>query len=351
MIIANKYQRCMILSGGGFRFGYFLGMHAALAARQIAPDILLGTCGGAIAAAIIQSLPNDIERKQWIRSPQMHQYWCSLKTNSRSRLTRTIWNVAKRRVLGSNAKYIPDLFQDYLFEIDQYVPLPQLKTNPNDLANRPAVAVLAGQLLYVESEVGLLRQQRKLFKEIVFCDQRSKVLLIGQTSAVSSPSNAVDPQVLLNTQMPMDEAARASISDMFYFRCLTYAGDSFVGGAINLVPIEIARALAHQIIVEKKDDYDNHLAIPAIKAVFGMDANQRLAQVHGQAADCWIDTSDMTSALKQDSFDKKLNWHDNKIELAAPKSYEAFTEMIDAQWQYGYDRATQAILKSARTLV
>ena len=348
MLNAKKYQRCMILSGGGFRFGYFLGMYAALAAQKKAPDILLGTCGGAVAAAIIQGLPNDEARKQWIRSPQMHEYWCSLKTNPRSRLTGTLWSAAKRRMLARDAKYIPDLFHDYLFEIERYVPLPKY---PVALEDRPAVAILAGQLAYYESDVGMLRDKRKLFNEIVFCDQRSNRLLSDQTSAVSSPANAIDTQVLLNTSMPLDEAARASISDMFYFRCHSRAGESYVGGAINLVPTELARALAHQIIVEKKSAYDSQLAIPAIKAVFGMDANRRLAQVHGQAVDCWIDTSDMTTALKQNSFDKKLNWRTNQIELAAPKSYDAYAEMIDAQWQYGYDRAAQALITFARALV
>ena len=347
MTIAKKYQRCMILSGGGFRFGYFLGMYAALAAQKKAPDILLGTCGGAVAAAIIQGLPNDEARKQWIRSPQMHSFWRGLKTNPRSRLTSTIWNAAKRRMLANDAKHIPDLFHDYLFEIEQYVPLPQCTT---DFSNRPAVAILAGQLQYKESEIGMLRHKRKLFSEIVFCGDRSNQLLLGQTSAVSSPSNAIGPEVLFSAKMPMDEAVRASISDMYYFRCHSYRGESFVGGAINLVPTEIAQALAHQIIVEKKSAYDNQLAIPAIKAVFGMDANQRLSQVHAQAVDCWIDTSDMTSALRQDSFDKKLNWRKNQIELAAPASYDAYTGMIDAQWQYGYDRATQALASSTPLL-
>ena len=347
MTNAKKYQRCMILSGGGFRFGYFLGMYAALAAQNKAPDILLGTCGGAVAAAIIQGLPNDAARKQWIRSPQMHNYWRGLKTNPQSRLTGTIWNAAKRRLLANDAKYIPDLLRDYLFEIEQYVPLPQCTT---DFEHKPAVAILAGQLQYKESEIGILRHKRKLFNEIVFCDDRSNQLLMGQSSAVSSPSNAVSTEVLLSTQMPMDEAARASISDMYYFRCHNYAGQCFVGGAINLVPTEIARALAHQIIVEKKSAYDRQLAIPAIKAVFGIEANERLAQVHAQAVDCWIDTSDMTTALKQDSFDKKLNWRKNQIELAAPASYDAFTEMIDSQWQYGYERATQALMTSTHSL-
>jgi predicted acylesterase/phospholipase RssA len=45
----------MVMGGGGFRFGIYIGMYAALRQAGKAPDVLLASCGGAIAAAIIHN--------------------------------------------------------------------------------------------------------------------------------------------------------------------------------------------------------------------------------------------------------------------------------------------------------
>jgi hypothetical protein len=346
MMIAEKYQTCMLLSGGGFRYGYYLGMHAAVVERYKAPNLLLGTCGGAIAAAIIQGLPDDQQRKNWIASEQMYEFWRTLKANPQAKFTRALWGATKRKFTSKHAIYIPDLFNDYLFEIQQYVPLPTLETANPEIA----VAVIAGKLLYTQAEIGQQRGNKKLFKEIIFCNEKSSDLLAGMPSSVAHHDNAIDSQLLIDTQMPINEAARASVSDMFYFRCHSYQANHYVGGAINLLPIEIAKCLAHETIIEIKSPYDQSLSIPALQAVFGINGNQRLREVAKQVVTLAIDTSDMQTALKSARIQKRINWRENQIELMAPPSYKEYVRMIDAQWQYGYDRATHAIKTSGNRL-
>lgn len=347
MTTAEKYQTCMILSGGGFRYGYYLGMYAAIAKNYKAPDLLLGSCGGAIAAAIIQGLPDDECRKNWIASEQMYEFWCGFKANEQAKFTRALWQAAVRKTNFGHATHIPDLFNDYLFEIQQYVPLPMLGTSKPAIA----VAIMAGKLLYSREDVGKPRGNKKLFKEVVFCNEQSEHLLRGMPSLVAKSGNAIDTRLLIDTQMPINEAARASVSDMFYFRCHSYQASHYVGGAINLLPIEIAKRLAHKVIVEIKSPYDQSFSIPALKTVFGIDGNQRLHEVVKQSADLAIDTTDMHTALKSARIQKKINWRHNKIELLAPPNYVQYVRMINAQWQYGYDRAMHAINRSGGNLV
>jgi hypothetical protein len=76
----ERYERCMVLAGGGFRFGYYLGMHAAAVDAGQEPDLLLATCGGAVAGAIIRNLPDSAARKAWVASPQLYQYFCGLQS-------------------------------------------------------------------------------------------------------------------------------------------------------------------------------------------------------------------------------------------------------------------------------
>ena len=58
----------MVLSGGGFRFGIYLGMYAAARDAGRAPDLVLASCGGAIAAAVIHTLPDPAAQKAWLAS-------------------------------------------------------------------------------------------------------------------------------------------------------------------------------------------------------------------------------------------------------------------------------------------
>ena len=39
--VYKPYKRCMVMGGGGFRFGIYIGMYAALRQAGKAPDILL----------------------------------------------------------------------------------------------------------------------------------------------------------------------------------------------------------------------------------------------------------------------------------------------------------------------
>jgi predicted acylesterase/phospholipase RssA len=336
----KKYQRCLVMAGGGFHFGYYLGIHAALCESGKRPDLLLASCGGAIAAALIQALPDDAQRRAWLSSPQMYQFWCSLKSTPKAKITHAFFSAMQRRFWGHNAKYIPDLFHDYMFEIPAELPLPELKQKTVD------VAIVAGKLNYGEHEVGQLRGNRKLFSEIIFCEQRAADLLHEFPVPLSDArfgEHAIDSDMLTDVGMPLGDAVRASISDMFYFRCHTHASGNYMGGVVDLFPIEVASHLADSVIMELKGGYDRTYGIPAIRAVLGFDGNARLQDVLGQHADVWVDTSDMEKVFLHQRTSQKIIWHRNRIQIVAPPSYDAYVKMIAAQWDFGYARGTAGL--------
>lgn len=45
------------------------------------------------------------------------------------------------------------------------------------------------------------------------------------------------------TDVPLHTAMRISLSDMFYASPVRYGGNYFTGGAIDLVPVELAKGL------------------------------------------------------------------------------------------------------------
>ncbi|WP_367846940.1 patatin-like phospholipase family protein [Rhodoferax sp. WC2427] len=336
-----KYQRCMVFAGGGFRFGIYLGMYAAARDAGRAPDLLLATCGGAIAAAIIQALPDDAQRKAWLNSPQMYRFWGSLQPAPQASIVRTLAGAARRKLSRQCAPRVPDVFNDYLFEIPPQLPLP-----PPAARSEVTVATIGGQLLFGPADVGQPRGKRKLFAQTVFGPQRVAALVQGMASPFADPrwgDHAVAQGVQTDTTLPLDAAARMAITDFYYFPSYRHGAGHYIGGVVDLFPIELAHRLADTVMLEFKESFDQHFEIPAWRAVLGLDGNQRLRHVNAQPADVWFDTSDVAAALPVQPVQRQLQWWRNRIVLAQPIDYAAYVRAMDAQWQYGYQRGQEAL--------
>ncbi|MFZ6688553.1 patatin-like phospholipase family protein [Undibacterium sp. SXout11W] len=335
------YQRCLVMAGGGFRFGYYLGIYAACQERGKTPDVILASCGAAIAGTIIHHLPDNAQRLAWLTSAQMHAFWRGLQANPEKSLLKAIGGVAKRALFANDVRRIPDLFQDYLFDIPAVLPLP----DNIHYSGAPDLAIVAGRLLFSKSEVGQLRGNRKLYAETIFSNHRVASILDGMCSPLASAEwkhSAVADQLLFETQTPVADAVRASIADMYYFRCHQIGEHHYMGGVLDLFPIEIARKLGREVIMERKGLYNKFIDVPALRLVMGIHGNQRLHKVFQQQADYWVDTADMEQALVKHQISKQLFWLRNRLALRIPERHEDFVEMINLQWQYGYRKAMSA---------
>lgn len=343
MTLLKKYQRCMVFAGGGFRFGIYLGMYAAARDAGRKPDVLLACCGGAIAAAIVQNLPNDAQRLAWLASPEMYRFWCSLKSAPQARLSTTLAQAAQRKLSRQPAPRIPDVFNTYLFDIPAQLPLPSPATNPE-----VDVAIMGGKLLFGQAEVGQPRGQRKLFEQTVLCNTRAAALLDGMPSPFESPvwgPHAIATGIVTNSTMSVAEAARLSITDFYYFACHGHGADHYIGGVVDLFPIEAAHRLADEVMLEFKESFDQAFSIPAWRAVLGLDGNQRLRYINAQPADVWFDTSDISEALARQQVQKKTDWRRNRITLAPPESHALYQQYMQDQWDYGYQRGREALAR------
>jgi predicted acylesterase/phospholipase RssA len=335
------YQRCMVMAGGGFRFGIYLGMHAAACESGRAPDLLLASCGGALAATVIAALPDAAQRRAWMNSETMYAFWCALRSAPRANLAGTLWRAARRSLASGNATVIPDLFGDYLFDLAPLLPFP-----PAPDAPAVDVAVIAGRLLFGADEAGQRRGERKLFAETVFGPSRVAALLAGMASPLDAPrwgGHAIAPTLLTDTHTPTAVAARISIADMFYFPPQALGEAHYIGGVIDLFPVEVARRLVGaegDITLEFKEAFDQTFAIPAWRSVLGLDGNTRLRYANGVAADVRIDTSDV-STIEQ-PMRQHLDWRRNRIEVRMPADHASYVRHMDAQWEYGYQRGLEA---------
>ncbi|MFZ6691428.1 patatin-like phospholipase family protein [Undibacterium sp. SXout20W] len=340
--VPQQFQRCLVMAGGGFRFGYYLGIYAACQELGKTPDVIVASCGATIAGTIIHHLPDNQQRLAWLTSPQMHAFWRGLQANPQKSLLKAIGGVAKRALFANDVKRIPDLFQDYLFEIPAVLPLPE---NTN-YEGAPDLAIVAGRLLFSRSEVGQLRGTRKLYAETIFSSERVASLLNGMSSPLAGSEwkhSAVAPDLVFETTTLVTDAVRASIADMYYFRCHQIGEHHYLGGVLDLFPIEIARKLGREVMMERKGLYSKLIDLPALRLVLGIDGNQRLHRVFQQQADYWVDTADMEQALVKHQISKQLFWLRNRLALKIPERHEDFVEMINLQWQYGYQKTIAAL--------
>jgi len=340
----EQYARCLVLAGGGFRFAYYLGVHAAAEDSGRRPDLLLGTCGGAIAAAVIAGLPDAPSRLDWIASTPMHRFLRAIQPAANAGLPGVLAGAARRWLNRTAAPHVPDLFHDYLFELPAALPLPQAS-----LPDAPALAIVGGRLLFGPEDVGARRGARTLYEQVVFGPDRVAALLAGRAAPAADPrwsGGAIASRLQLDSVMPLDDAVRISVADMFYFRSHACAGRHYTGGVIDLFPIELAQQLAREVIMERKMPFNRVLALPALRAVLGIDGAARLGHVDAQNADAWVDTRDVGQALRAHGIGKRIDWQASRIGLTVPESHDAYVAQVRMQWEYGYRKGMAALTKA-----
>ncbi len=328
------------MAGGGFRFGYYLGIYAAMQARGQPPDLLLASCGGALAAALIQALPDNDSRLEYLCAEPMYQYWRNLPAGPGSRLTSLFRQLAKRRLSPQHCKKVPDLFTQYLFELPPKIPVPVRSF----YEGQPAIALIGAELLFQPEQAGQARHNQALFRQIVMGPDALSPAIKRVAAPLSQyePHSTVLPDIHCRSDLPLEVALRIAISDMYYFQPAEFAGNYYIGGAIDLLPLEIGQALASEVIAERKPRFDRWLASPALISVFGVEPNQRLMDVMRQSADTWIDTRDMRQMLPEPLLQKRLEWWHNQLRLRGATSHAEHRQRMHQQWQYGYQRGMAA---------
>src|SRR5438094_510160 len=136
---SEQYRRCLVLAGGGMRFAYYLGVHAAMTDRGWRPDVLLARCGGAIAAVLIAALPDADARPGWVAGDALYRFLQGMHLTRHATPLRTLGSAALRCIDARPAARIPDLFDDYLFELHAALPLPAAEAFRTDA---PALAIV-----------------------------------------------------------------------------------------------------------------------------------------------------------------------------------------------------------------
>ena len=387
----KPYQRVQLFSGGGSRFGYYLGSYAALVAHDLTPDIIIGTCGGSLSAYLVQLASDPEDLQQLICSRELYDVITAIRRVAPDEASRRLkirymthalkrWRLSrqlsKRQQYQQTESYeqlLDELQQLAMFRINdesQWLDeLSRFASTDNDNSQfsfkTPEIAIVASRLYQtpvtdifssIPSNASLNKSPK--LQELLFAPQRlsspaSKLSFENMMApAHTLAEGRIHQSVEILTQWDFAPAIRASMADMYYLPPTHIEELGWcLGGVINLTPIELACQLATTVFAETKAGYDSWLAAPAIQRVFGFDPNQRLAQVHGFLPNIeshqgkfenssqvhWLPFADNGKQLAGQHVQKRFNMKQMTIELMH-SDYDGFVQQMQAQWQYGYQR-------------
>lgn len=338
-----KYQRAVLFSGGGTRFGLYIGMYAALEEMGLKPDLLIATCGGSLATAIIQAFATDTARKSYLQSEEFYRFFCGHQLTEQRQLGKLGWYVLKKQLDKRRAPYLEDVFHRYLVNMEHDLS-PFLPTLDQPYSAEIPAILIGSRMLFEPSAVGGRRGRQKLYQKVIMGDAEAlsridpvAIQIPGENYGQSAVASAIE----VNAEITLLDAVRISMSDMFYIEPIQWRGDYYAGGAIDLVPVELAQSLADEIICERKQPYKTQEEC-LVRAVLGFSGNQRLQDIDQQYQHIrWIDTADAAQQLEGSYCKKGIDWRRFEITLSLPASLDEFAVSMEAQWNYGYRKTLE----------
>ncbi len=345
-------QRALVLEGQNFNTAIHVGIFDGFMENGWNPDFVIASCGGAIGAALIHAIPDPEKRKAFLLSGDFFNLintveYCNFKllTNLGHLMAITIGMTAREYSMQRGRIFIPPLFDNYLLEVPNNFNSIPLHQGFSSLGTR--VVIIGAKLNFTPEDVGQESEDKKIYQEVFFTDIETSDLLRDMSSpiAVSFPNSAISFDTQVITNQSLGTAVRVSISDPYLMNPAQIDEIYFLGGAINLYPIEIAYRLANTVAMVYPNALD-FLGQRTLASTFGFDNNTRLRKVTNMYADYWFDFLNF-EALGDHRFNViEVDIMRNELRLKLPKDIETFRADIQAQYEFGYNRAVEALQQS-----
>lgn len=345
------YDILQMFTGGGSRFGYYLGSYAALVHHQRAPNAIFGSCGGSLAAWLVSQAPEPARLYELATSSVLHQtlqQMCQSRTPKSPfipwmKMANLYWQTrSSARLQRVHQRDTPE---SLLTELQEYAAFESLLSPHAWLQN---VADFAAKLpnpqphrvpdIIISASRLLSQNNRVVFQLILFAN-----------AVFRQPENPA-AQWAMHRQMsdvavfPLDNgqaAVAASVADMYYQAPIYLANVGHVlGGVMELTPVEMVSQWSDVLFAENKPAYSPYFVEPAILRVFGTPANVRLMQIRAFAQHHssvhLLPFEHNRHALKGQYAAKSWDWFSGSLKVDVGDAAR-FAEQMDAQWRYGYE--------------
>ena len=336
----KKYGRCLVLAGGGGRLGVHLGTVAAACEAGLAPDVLLGTCGGALVAALVHAEPDPARQLAFLGGPAMYRFWRGVRAREGLSVAAALAAFARRAVDARAAARVPDLEGDALFEVTDGWP----ELAWRDAGDGMAAVMLGARLAAACTRAREPRLARTLFEPVAIGNGRSAALLEGARTGHGALAVAKTLSTLGPADLPLADAVRISLTDMIYLAPAEAAGARWLGGAVDLMPVELAARLADDVWIDRKDAISRWTIAPAWRAVLGLDAHARQREVDATPVALRIDHRGLARTLPSVLTRRlTLSTRGPRLDVRAAEDAAGYRRVIEAQFAEGRRRVREAL--------
>ncbi len=353
-------ERAMVFSGKNINTALFLGMFDAATDAGKPADLVIGSCGGAIGAALVNIESNRERRLEFLKS---RSYFEILKNVGRtdSSLLYFLKNVMRleRKAAKLNAGKSPhrwlltDWFQFSLIDRGTaFANIPEFSV-PFSSSGVQTIIIAARTTIMAPTRNTVVSSETKLFKEVYFTSPELAETLDGSPSFTGRefPESAVEAVVETRTPKAVIEAVMSSGSDPIYLGPTLLDGHYFFTGAIDLHAVDLAKKLANEVIASYPSVYEPSFENPLVQATFGFDPNEYNRRVIAYGADYWIDFSDAIFV----NFSPRGFWNLREaVVTASPtrayvirsgvaQDYAAYIADVQKQYRHGYERTLESL--------
>ena len=328
----------LVFNGGGFKTAMFIGMLKAVREAGISPEYIIGTCGGSAATAIAHSFRTSEEQINFIKSRESFEYINSIKETKYFNLNQSIFMIKDLYLKFKKKGVIPNIFDHYLLELKQDVPLGSLHTTFTPQEHKSII--IAAEAIYDESYHGKIRED-KLFQQVFFTDAETGKILEGEVSpSYQDGKTSIMKETKVISHASLAQASRASVTDPFFINPAVFENRKFFTGAVDLYPVELAKKLGSKVIMCLPDKFST-LERGLIWASYHYDQNERYDQVFTDIdVDYLIDVRDFPDEYK---FIPVVNWLQWKIITRIPRNYDKYVQIVEGQFQYGYEKMKETL--------
>ena len=325
---AKKFQRALVIAGGGISPGVALGILAAAEENGWIPDVVITTCGSSLSTSIYNAYKNSRDSLAYAQSPVFHQGL------SQIRIQTPDVRVLQARIehMEKNHGTIPPIFDKVIMSLPNTVEMSLPDTRFNSGAG-PRFVMIGAKASFGPGDVGRPINS-KIFTEVFFTDPDTAQALQGFQSTLPGYV-AAQTQVLTNVST--QDAVRNSIADPLFLNPSILNGSYFFTGAIDLYPLDVAHHLADEVVatypISLFKDYED----TAFKAAFGFTQTSRAVHTVTNNRVKWIDLSGV-EPLRFDPTNSGFTLYSQ-----VPAQLGAFQQGILAQFNFGRQRMAEAL--------
>ena len=128
--VLAKYDRVMVLPGGGLQAAMYLGMIEGAELSGKTPDVVISTCGASVAAAVANAFPDSENRRQFIQSEVYYELLKTLDVRKGDRyFNSSNFFMALSKIIGMHWRAlfpnrIPSLFSGYIVDVPSDFQIP-----------------------------------------------------------------------------------------------------------------------------------------------------------------------------------------------------------------------------------